>query len=63
MSYGLGIDVGTSFTAAAICRGGERSESRPEVVPLGTRAAAVASVIFLGEDLSLIHISEPTRPY
>jgi len=50
MSYGLGIDVGTSFTAAAICRGGERSESRPEVVPLGTRAAAIASVIFLGED-------------
>ncbi|MCA1684313.1 MAG: Hsp70 family protein, partial [Actinobacteria bacterium] len=50
MSYGLGIDVGTSFTAAAVCRGGERGSSRPEVVPLGTRAAAVASVIFLGED-------------
>ncbi|MCA1675088.1 MAG: Hsp70 family protein, partial [Actinobacteria bacterium] len=50
MSYGLGIDVGTSFTAAAVCRGGERGGSRPEVVPLGTRAAAVASVIFLGED-------------
>ena len=50
MSFGLGIDVGTSFTAAAVCRGGERGGSRPEVVPLGTRAAAVASVIFLGED-------------
>jgi actin-like ATPase involved in cell morphogenesis len=50
MSYGLGIDVGTSFTAAAVCRGREQGGSRPEVVPLGTRAAAVASVIFLGED-------------
>ncbi|MGI9003785.1 MAG: Hsp70 family protein [Pseudonocardia sp.] len=46
MSYGLGIDVGTSYTAASVCRGARE----PEVVPLGSRSTAVASVVFLGSD-------------
>ncbi|MDQ4011349.1 MAG: Hsp70 family protein [Actinomycetota bacterium] len=50
MSYWLGIDVGTTFTAAAICRqeGGRRP--LPEVIPLGSRSAAVSSVVYLSED-------------
>jgi molecular chaperone DnaK len=45
MGYQLGIDLGTTYTAAAICRDG-----RAEIEPLGTRAAVVPSVLFLGED-------------
>ncbi|MDT7596672.1 MAG: hypothetical protein QOJ06_2218, partial [Pseudonocardiales bacterium] len=41
MSYWLGIDVGTTFTAAAICR----QSGVPEVVALGTRSTAVSSVL------------------
>ncbi|PZS16469.1 MAG: hypothetical protein DLM60_15490, partial [Pseudonocardiales bacterium] len=47
MSYWLGIDVGTTFTAAAVCRQGS---GVPEVVALGTRSTAVSSVVFLGSD-------------
>ena len=49
MSYWLGIDVGTTYTAAAICRM-EAGRALPAVVPLGSRANAVSSVVFLGED-------------
>ncbi|MDY7100210.1 MAG: Hsp70 family protein, partial [Actinomycetota bacterium] len=45
MSYALGVDLGTTYTAAAICRNG-----RPEIVGLGNRAAAIPSVVFLRED-------------
>ena len=50
MSYWLGIDLGTTFTAAAICReeGGRRA--LPEVIPLGTRSTAVSSVVYLAPD-------------
>jgi molecular chaperone DnaK len=41
VGYGLGIDVGTTFTAAAILRDGA-----VEVVPLATYQVAVPSVIF-----------------
>ncbi|MDQ3764296.1 MAG: Hsp70 family protein, partial [Actinomycetota bacterium] len=50
MSYWLGIDVGTTFTAAAICREEAGRRALPEVVALGTRSNAVSSVIYLGED-------------
>lgn len=51
MSYALGIDVGTSFTAAAVLRFHERSEqATPESLALGTHSASVPSVIHLGED-------------
>jgi molecular chaperone DnaK len=49
MSYWLGIDVGTTYTAAAVCRV-EAGRALPAVVPLGNRANAVSSVVYLGED-------------
>ncbi|MGH3882038.1 MAG: Hsp70 family protein [Pseudonocardiaceae bacterium] len=50
MSYWLGIDVGTTFTAAAICREVAGRRPLPEVIPLGSRGAAVSSVVYLSED-------------
>ncbi|GAA0621870.1 hypothetical protein GCM10009547_25810 [Sporichthya brevicatena] len=46
MTYRLGIDLGTTFTAAAVLRAG----GRPEPLVLGSRSAAVPSVVFLGPD-------------
>ncbi len=65
MSYALGVDLGTTFTAAAICEPGRR----PEMVSLGSSAYAVPSVLFLrddgsflaGEAASIRASSEPTR--
>ena len=45
MSYGLGIDLGTTFTAAAVRRG-----DQVEVLRLGARRPEVPSVIFLATD-------------
>ena len=45
MGYGLGIDVGTTFTAAALIRDGN-----VEVVPLATHQVVVPSVIFAAGD-------------
>ncbi len=50
MSYWLGIDVGTTFTAAAICRQSGGLSGVPEVVALGTRSTAVSSVLYLAPD-------------
>jgi molecular chaperone DnaK len=50
MSYSLGIDVGTTFTAAAICREIAGRRPLPEVIPLGSRSVAVSSVVYLGKD-------------
>ncbi|MBI4939851.1 MAG: Hsp70 family protein, partial [Actinobacteria bacterium] len=47
--YALGIDLGTTFTAAAVWRDG-----RAEVCSLGSRAAAVPSVVLLREDETII---------
>ncbi len=44
MSYQLGIDVGTTFTAAAVARDG-----RIEIFPLGDHSAAIPSVVFIGD--------------
>ncbi len=49
MAYTIGIDVGTSFTAAAVARGGNGTYADPEAVALGSRSATTASVVFLGE--------------
>jgi hypothetical protein len=46
MGYRLGVDLGTTYTAAVIHRPG----SAPTVVPLGDRAAMMPSVLFLGAD-------------
>ncbi|PZS39759.1 MAG: Hsp70 family protein, partial [Pseudonocardiales bacterium] len=54
MSYWLGVDVGSTFTAAAICRVEVGRRAVPEVVPLGTRSNAVSSVVYLGPDGEVI---------
>jgi molecular chaperone DnaK (HSP70) len=44
MPYYLGVDVGTTYTAAALWRDG-----RVEVVSLGVRAAVIPTVVFAGD--------------
>ncbi|GAA3439921.1 Hsp70 family protein [Kutzneria kofuensis] len=46
MGYLLGLDLGTTFTAAAIRRGG----GSPEMVTLGNRSTCVPSVLHIGRD-------------
>ncbi|MEZ5263244.1 MAG: Hsp70 family protein [Acidimicrobiales bacterium] len=50
MVYDLGIDVGTSYTAAAI----RRTDGTIEVVGLGPIADNIPSVVYLNDDGSLI---------
>ncbi|WFE26392.1 Hsp70 family protein [Solwaraspora sp. WMMD791] len=62
--YALGIDLGTTFTAAAIWR-----EGRVETVSLGGRSAAIPSVVLLRQDETFLTgeaahrrgLSEPHR--
>ncbi len=54
MSYQLGIDLGTTYTAAAVCRSNDRRWVEPEVVNLGTRGATVPSVLFVAPDGSVM---------
>ncbi len=49
MSYHLGIDLGTTYTAAAITRDGHT-----RIVELGRRSATIPSVIFLREDETIL---------
>ena len=49
MTYELGIDLGTTWTAAAVWRG-----ERATIVNLGTRQAAVPSVVYVGPDGSVL---------
>jgi hypothetical protein len=44
MGYQLGVDLGTTFTAAAVARDG-----RAEAVSLGTNSMTVPSVVYLGD--------------
>ena len=53
MGYRLGVDLGTTFTAAAVERDG-----RAEVVPLGDHAPQIPSVVFVREDGHLL-VGEP----
>nr|WP_306632467.1 Hsp70 family protein [Arthrobacter ulcerisalmonis] len=46
MSYALAVDVGTSFTAAAVVRFHQGASAVPECLPLGTRGASVPSVVY-----------------
>lgn len=55
MSYTLGIDLGTTFTSAAIARAG-----RVETVGLGNHAATVPSVVFLRSDGELL-VGDPAQ--
>ncbi|MEO6085307.1 MAG: Hsp70 family protein [Umezawaea sp.] len=54
MSYVLGVDLGTTFTAAAICRREAGGWGKVEVLPLDSRAAAVSSVLFFGPDTAVL---------
>ncbi|MGH3876246.1 MAG: Hsp70 family protein [Actinophytocola sp.] len=51
MSYWLGIDFGTTFTAAAVLRDGEQSA---ELLPLGENGPSTPSVVFVAPEGSLI---------
>lgn len=62
--YCLGVDLGTTFVAAAICDG-----PRPEMVTLGGRSVVIPSAVYLDEDGRLLcgeaaahrSVSDPTR--
>ncbi|GGM33891.1 hypothetical protein GCM10012275_01620 [Longimycelium tulufanense] len=54
MTYQLGIDLGTTYTAAGVRRAADAGRRGAEVVPLGNRAAMVPSVLFLGADGSVL---------
>jgi actin-like ATPase involved in cell morphogenesis len=45
MPHFLGIDLGTTYTAAAVCRDGH-----PEIIRLGSRTPSIPSVVLLRED-------------
>src|SRR2546423_1281147 len=49
MPFSLGVDIGSTYTAAALWRDGS-----VQSVPLGNRANAVPSVLFLREDGTLL---------
>lgn len=50
MSYVLAIDVGTSYTAAALIRPAGGSTPTPEILPLGLQGSAVPSVLYYAAD-------------
>jgi molecular chaperone DnaK len=50
MSYVLAIDVGTSFTAAALVKPDQSLTPTPEILPLGLHGSAVPSVLFYADD-------------
>ncbi len=49
MTYAIGVDLGTTYSAAAIAEG-----ERADIVQLGSRAATVPSVVLLREDGALL---------
>jgi molecular chaperone DnaK (HSP70) len=56
MPYYLGIDVGTTYTAAAVWRDG-----RVEVASLGLRAPVVPSLVFAPDDGSALLVGEAAQ--
>jgi molecular chaperone DnaK len=54
VGYQLGIDVGTTYTAAAVCRSADHRWVEPEVVTLGTRGATIPSVLFIAQDGNVV---------
>jgi actin-like ATPase involved in cell morphogenesis len=50
MGYQLGIDLGTTYSAAAVCRSAGEHWVAPEMVALSGRRTDVPSVLFLGPD-------------
>ena len=60
MSFVLGIDIGMSYTAAAIGRQGADGSMAFEPLELGTRKAAVPTIVYLGPDGSVV-VGEPAE--
>ena len=56
MTYFLGIDIGTTYTAAAIYENG-----RTSIVDLSSRTATIASIVFLAEDGTFLVGDAATR--
>lgn len=64
MSYVLGVDLGTTYTAAATA-----ADGKAEIFPLGTRVPSIPSVVLLRDDGTLLTgeaaerraVSEPGR--
>lgn len=54
MSYALGIDIGTSYTAAGFNTTTASSTAPPEVLPLGRNTVATPSVVTLDDDLNVL---------
>jgi len=52
MSYQVGIDLGTTCSAVAVCQSGRAAP--PEIVPLSRDAAFMPSVVFLNPDGTLL---------
>lgn len=61
MPYVLGVDVGTTRTAAAICRLGGAGRAEPEVVGLGGPGGGVATTLQLTAD-GAFAVGEPGDP-
>jgi molecular chaperone DnaK len=49
MAYALGVDLGTTYTAAAI-----GADGRTEIFPLGRKQAAVPTVVYVGTERVLV---------
>ena len=54
MGYQLGIDLGTTYTAAAVSRASEQLHAEPEMVSLGDRSVQVPSVLYIAPDGSVL---------
>lgn len=50
MTYVLAVDVGTSFTAAAVARFTQGASPVPECLPLGLRGTSVPSVLYYPDE-------------
>ena len=61
MPYVLGVDVGTTRTAAAVCRLGGAGRAEPEVVGLGGAGGGVATSLQLTAD-GAFAVGEPGDP-
>lgn len=59
-SYALGIDIGTTYTAAGIARRGTGGALSTSTLELGSRKAAMPTVVYLAEDGAVV-VGEPAE--